>query len=282
MCIGSILIGATGLFVRSSSLNPLTMGFYRMLFALPFFALWMREEIRRPMDYKAFIFQNGLGIIFAGLFFSIDLGLWNWAVRHTTIVNSTLFNNTAAFFIPLTLWLIYRQKPSLRVIITASIGFLGCTFLTAESFSISYDNLLGDVVSMLTGLVLAFYIIALQKVRTYSPPGFLLFWISFCATCFLGFFCYITESSFSLIDFQNFAGVLSQALLVQVCGQGLFAYAIDKVSTAYAGIVLFLAPVTGAILGWMLYDESLSHLKLFGMALIMMSIFTIKRKGSSL
>lgn len=278
LCLGSILIGASAPFVRLSELDPLATGFYRMLFSLPFFLFWMREERKEPLDYKALVFHHGLGILLAGFFFALDLGLWNWSVGHTTIVNSSLFNNTSAFFIPLTLWLIYKDTPSVRVVLTALIGFLGCTFLVGESLSISYDNLAGDAVALLSGVTVALYIIALQKTRAHLSTGTLMFATSLCTTLFLGLFCYLTDSSFWPLGLRDIVSVLGLAFLVQVCGQGLFAYSLSKVPTAYAGISLFLAPATAAALGWVFYGESLSHFKLFGMALIMVSIFTIKRK----
>jgi len=281
MCLGSILIGSSAIFVRLSDLGPLTTGFYRMLFALPLLVVWMRwekEEQTQPSHNRLFL-SDFWGLVIAGAFFAIDLALWNWSIDHTTIVNSTLLNNTAAFYVPLIMWLVFKEKPSPRILIAAAIGFLGCSFLVGESFSISLKNLLGDMVALLSGLMVALYLISLKHIRDRVLTGFLMFWTGGCATLFLGFFSYLAGEGFWPLTLKDFVSIFGQAVLVHALGQGLIAYSLGKIPAAYAAIILFLAPVTGALLGWMLYAESLSMAKLFGMALVMVSIVAVRKKS---
>lgn len=281
MCVGSICIGSSAVFVRLSDLGPLVTGFYRMFFSLPFLLVWMRWDKRKGVSPHE-LFQKGkIGIILAGVFFALDLALWNWSVHYTTLINASLFNNTAAFFIPLTLWLVFKEIPSLKEVIAAFIGFLGCTLLVGESFTLSYMNLLGDIVTLLSGIMVAFYLVALKQVRSRSSTGFLMFWTSVCATVILGGFVYLSGASFWPLSVRGFWSVLSQAILVQIFGQGLLAYSLGKVSATYAGIILFLAPLTSVFLGWLLYGEVLSSQNLFGMALIMVSIIAIRKTRPS-
>ena len=135
-CIGSALVGSSGIFVRLSDLGPISTGFYRMLFALPLLAAWTAFEYKGALVPSFFPRKHLLGLFLSGLFFTFDLALWNWSLDYTTIVNSTLLNNTAAFFVPLIMWIWVGQKPSARSIITGSIGFLGCMLLAGESFSV--------------------------------------------------------------------------------------------------------------------------------------------------
>lgn len=282
MCVGSIFIGSSAVFVRLSDLGPLSTGFYRMLFSLPLLAIWMKWDKHEGISHHELFKKGKIEIFLAGLFFALDLALWNLSVQYTTLVNSTLLNNTAAFFVPLTLWIVFREKPSFRVICAALIGFIGCALLVGESLSVSYKNLLGDMLALVSGLIVAFYLIALKKVRSLSSTGFLMFWTGVCSTFFLGLFSYCGGVSFWPLTEKGLVSVLGQAVLVQVFGQGLLAYSLGKISATYASIALFLAPVTSAILGLILYGESLSHLKVCGMAFIMLSIVSIgKRRETS-
>src|SRR5260221_1625015 len=98
-CVGAMLLGFSPIFVRMSDLGPMSTGFYRMLFSLPLLWVWMyweekhvqREHVHIPKT------KDYLIIVLAGFFFALDLGLWNWSIGYTAIVNATLFNNTAAF-----------------------------------------------------------------------------------------------------------------------------------------------------------------------------------------
>jgi drug/metabolite transporter (DMT)-like permease len=279
MCIGSILIGSSAIFVRLSDLGPMATGFYRMLFALPLLALWMKWEKKNEPITTQLPIGNISGLALAGAFFAFDLALWNCSIDHTTIVNSTLFNNTAAFFVPLIMWLFFGEKQTSRLFIAALIGFGGCICLVKESLSFNPQYLIGDFVALCSGLMVASYIISLTKIRDRVSTGFLMFWTGACSVLFLGFFTYLFGENFWPLTFLDFISIFGQAVLVHALGQGLIAYSLGKIPAMYAAIILFLAPVTGAILGWIFYAESLSLTKIVGMILVMVSIVAVKRRS---
>lgn len=276
-CLGSILIGSSAIFVRLSDLGPITTGFYRMLFALPLLALWMGWE-RKIGLFSEFLPAKGRSdLLFAGAFFALDLALWNWAIDRTTIVNSTLFNNTAAFFVPLIMWLFFKEKQSLRFVIATSIGFMGCFCLIGASFSISFKNLLGDVVALGSGIMVALYLIFLQRIRGGVSTGLLMFWTGLSSLLFLAILSFVSGESFWPFTYKDGISFLGQAVLVHVVGQSLLAYSLGKIPAAYAALILFLAPVTGAVLGWVIYAEALGSLEIFGMILVMVSIVAVRK-----
>lgn len=279
MCIGSILIGSSGIFVRLSDLGPMATGFYRMLFALPLLALWMKwEKKNEPITVRLPI-GNISGLVFAGAFFAFDLALWNWSIDHTTIVNSTLFNNTAAFFVPLIMWLFYGEKQTSRLFVAALIGFAGCICLVRESLSFNPANLIGDFVALCSGVMVALYLIALKQIRDRVSTGFLMFWTGGASVLFLGFFTCLFGEIFWPLSLLDFISIFGQAVLVHVLGQGCIAYSLGRIPAMYAAIILFLAPVTGAILGWIFYSENLSLTKVVGMIFVMVSIVAIKKRA---
>lgn len=276
-CLGSILLGASAIFVRLSDLGPMTTGFYRMLLALPLLALWMGWEKREGLLESFIPRKNGVLLILAGVFFALDLALWNWSIDHTTIVNATLFNNTAAFFVPLIMWVLFKEKQSIRYILAASTGFVGCLFLVGESFTISWVSLLGDVVALSSGLMVALYLVSLKKVREGISTGFLMFWTGAVSVFILGFAAYLFGESFGPLSVKDFFSVFGQAVLVHALGQSLLAYSLGKIPASYTALIMFLAPLTAAVLGWIFYGEALSLIKIIGMVLIMASIIAARR-----
>ena len=278
-CLGSALIGSSAIFVRLSDLGPLTTGFYRMLFALPLLGVWVMWERHEEMISSVFPIKHKGLLFLAGVFFALDLALWNWSIDYTTIVNSTLFNNTAAFFVPLIMWIGFSQKPTLHYSLAALIGFVGCMCLVGESFSISYTNLLGDFVALLSGFVVALYLVALKFIRADTATGFIMFWTGFVAVLFLFFLAYLFGETLSPLSLKDIISVFGQAILVHTLGQSLLAYSIGKIPANYTAVILFLAPVTGAFLGWVIYDEALNTIKIIGMILIMVSIVAVKTKS---
>lgn len=281
MCMGSTLLGTSAIFVRLSDLGPLATGFYRMLFALPFLVVWMVLERgqRNNSLHTSFTKTDVLAYVLAGLFFALDLALWNWSIDRTTIVNSTLFNNTAAFYVPFIMWIIFKEKPSLAILVAALIGFIGCSLLVGENFTISLNSVFGDMVALLSGLMVALYIISIKHISGHGSTGFLMFWTGIICTLFLALFGYISGEFFWPLTAKDFVSTFGQAVLVHALGQGLIAFSLVNIQASYAAIILFLAPVTGAVLGWLFYDETLSLLKIIGMLLIMASIIAVRRKA---
>lgn len=276
-CFGSIFIGSSGIFIRLSDLGPITTGFYRTLFALPFLALWMRWEQQKGLIQHIFPKRDYLGLLGAGIFFALDLTLWNWSIDHTTIVNSTLFNNTAAFFVPFFMWIVFRQKQSLRFLLTATVCFLGCICLVGDSISVNLTYVWGDVVALVSGTMVALYLIALRRIREDISTGFLMFWTGLLALLFLGGFALLSGESFWPLTWKDIISISGQALVVHVLGQSLLAYSLGKIPANYVALILFLAPVTAGVLGWAFYDETLGFLKIVGMLLIVVSIMSLKR-----
>jgi len=276
-CLGSALIGSSAIFVRVSELGPITTGFYRMLFALPLLALWMGWERKEGILQTLLPKKGIIGLILAGAFFAFDLALWNWSIDHTSIVNSTLFNNTAAFFIPLILWFFFQEKQSVRFIIAVTTGFIGCVMLVIQSFSISFMTIIGDIIALGSGVMVALYLIAIQRIREEVSTGFLMFWTGGFALVFLFILAYSFGESFGPFTFKDIVSIFGQAILVHVVGQGLLTYSLGKIPAAYTALILFLAPVTGAILGWIIYAEALDTIKIMGMILVMVSIVLVRR-----
>lgn len=275
-CAGGALIGLSPIFIRASDLGPMTTGFYRLLFALPALWAWMHYEEKTNQTKLTQTDYLILGL--GGLFFAFDLALWNWSIDYTVIVNATLFNNTSAFFVPLIMWLIFSDKPTPRTLFVAFFGFMGCALLVGESFRISLGNLVGDIVSLASGLMVTAYVITIKKIRHRLNTGVIMFWTSLVSFMGMGVFSLLFQESFWPLTSHDWISILGQSFMVHVLGQGLLAFSFGKIPANYGALIMLLAPVTAALFGWLIYGETLSALKLLGVLIIMVSIVVIKRR----
>ena len=281
-CVGSILTGFSPIFVKASDLGPMTTGFYRLLFSLPLLWIWMRREEDNGAERKQSITYNDAFIIgLAGAFFSFDLALWNWSIDYTAIVNATLFNNTSAFFVPLVMWLVFSQTQSRRTFLTAVSGFMGCALFGFESFHISMNNLMGDIVAILSGLMVTAYVITVKRIRGRLSTGLVMFWTSIVSLMGMGVFGILFQESFWPLTANDWFSVLGQGLLVHVMGQGFLAYSFGKIPASYGALVMLLASVMAAFLGWLIYGEALSFMKIIGVSIILVSIGADRREAST-
>lgn len=275
--MGGILIGCSPIFVRISDLGPMSTGFYRMILALPILYLWMQAEDKNGSGAKL-TNKEIVAIIFGGLFFGVDIAIWNWSLDYTAIVNATLFNNTAAFFVPIIAWLLYRQKPRATFMISVITGFIGCAMLAGDSLTISIKNVVGDFASLTSGLTVAIYVVLVKKLRSKINTGRLMFLTcTVSAVSLLGLAFLFGETMWPLTT-NDWISILALAVLVHAGGQGLLAYSMGKIPASYVALIMLLAPVTASVLGWAVYSESLNLLKLTGIGLIMASIIAVREK----
>lgn len=278
--IGSSFVGLVPLFVKATEQGPLVVGFYRILFALPFLALWMgserREGVKEPLKKRDYLFLVGYGILFA-----LDMGIWNLSIRYTSVVDASLFNNFCAFFMPLLLWLFYKERPTKRYLQGALLALLGSFFLTGGNVSLSGASLFGDFLALTSALCYAGYLILINQLRKAFGPGTILF--------FGGFFALASLTVLSLFNGGitlptsafDLAILLGIALCSQVGGQGLITYSMKKLSPAVLGLILLTQPVVSACLAYLFFQEPVSALSALGGSLILGSLWWVQRRTSA-
>src|ERR1044072_3409168 len=103
---GVCTLALTLVFVRLGQARPAAIGFWRLAFAIPFLAVplvWMRSGAwpQRPTP----------ALLAAGLLFALDLTFWHYAVKLTSVANSTTLANLAQVFVVAGAWILFREKP---------------------------------------------------------------------------------------------------------------------------------------------------------------------------
>ena len=74
----------------------------------------------------------------------------------------------------------------------------------------------------------------------------------------------------------NWAPIFMLALGSQVVGQGLLVYAIGSVPPLVVGLALLTQPAISALIGWIVYQETLSPLDWFGGAAIGFALVLVR------
>jgi drug/metabolite transporter (DMT)-like permease len=105
---GIICIAWSAIFVRWTDIPGPASAFYRMLFpALVLLPTHFFDRSRSPVSART------LGIIaFGGLFFALDLALYNTSILKTSAANATLLGNNTPIVVGLITWLVFRKRPA--------------------------------------------------------------------------------------------------------------------------------------------------------------------------
>jgi drug/metabolite transporter (DMT)-like permease len=252
LLLGNVALAFGPWLVRIADVGPVAVGFWRVTIALPFlFALAHASGQRPHWPRRALI----TAILIAAIFYVLDLAAWNAGIRMTKLGNATLFGNTGSFvFAIYGLWLAHH-RPSPRQALALGLAAAGAALLMSGSYELSPQNLTGDLLTLLAGLLYGGYLIFMERARTELQPLPLLL----LATLFgIPMLLAISVGLGEQIWPHDWTPLIIFALSSQVLGQGLLIYSIGNFPPLVVGLALLTQPVISALVGWFVYGEGLS------------------------
>jgi drug/metabolite transporter (DMT)-like permease len=272
--VGALMLGGSGIFVKISESSPSLIAFYRAFFALPFLYLWMRYEERGYKEKFQWNTRKSFFLCFGGICFALDMSIWNWSLSFTSVANATLMANTAPGFVVLfgVLFLSYTIKLSFIISLVFALIGVSLVVLPGESIMV-----FGDSLGLVAAIFYAGYILSIKDLTDELRPAKTLFLVTL-ITAFCLFLISIFETKELTIGLTEFIILLSYAIFSQTIAQGMITYGISKVSAHLSSLVLLMQPVAAAFYGWLLLEELLSPLQIFGGFIVLTAIYIASRK----
>ena len=272
LVVGAIAMGISPIFVRLADVGPFTSAFWRVFLALPILYLWaLRDEggrFSRIMDSWL------RPAIVAGVFFAGDLFFWHLSILTTTVANATFFATMAPVFVLLVVWLFFGERIERRSVMGLGFCLFGGAMLIGASLKIAPERLVGDGYGLITAMFFAGYIIALGIARARGvSAGKASFQLTAVCAAILFIIAILFERQFFPASLEGWAAVIALAIITQVGGQGLLAYALGHLPASYSSLVMFLEGIAAAFLGWLVLSEALTLLQCAGAAMIFYGVF---------
>ena len=278
----ALFLGAAGIsfapiFVRLSETGPTATAFWRIALSLPILALLM---MRRPDADRRLSRLSGrpwAGLIATGLFFAADLGVWHWSIRLTTVANATLFANFAPIVVTLAAFFLFGERFSGFFYAGLICAVLGAVLLIDASLSTSPRALLGDVLGLATAVFYAGYLMTVSRLRARVSTLTLMFWSGLVSSLALLPAALATGEPVMPVSAGGWAVLAALAMISQVLGQTLIAYALAHLSAAFGSVNLMLQPVLSILLAWGLLSESLGPRQMLGALIVLIGLFLAHR-----
>ncbi len=275
LAFGALLCGNMALavgpwFVRLTDVGPVAAGFWRMALATPLlFAFAMAGGARPLQSARRFAWiLIGSGALFAG-----DLAAWHIGIHHTKLANATLFGNAATFVFPLYGFLVARMWPTRMQGMALGLAAIGAGLLMGRSYQLAPENLIGDLLCLLAGVLYAGYFILMARARTAMAPLPALALSSLAALTPL---LLAAVAMGERVIPGNWTPLIALALLSQVFGQGLMIYALGRLSPLVIGLALLTQPILAAAIGWLIYGEALGLADLIGAVLVAIALVMVR------
>jgi drug/metabolite transporter (DMT)-like permease len=265
---GIVCIAWSAIFVRWTDIPGPASAFYRMLVPalvlLPTFLLDREGTgLKRQM----------LGIIaLGGVFFALDLALYNTSILKTSAANATLLGNNTPIVVGLLSWMVFRKRPS-------NAFWLGLLLALGGTLLILWADLgklvrfgIGDLMALGAAGCFAVYLLATERVRTStSTLGFLrLAMIS--STLVLFLINLILGISLQMPRGRTLWAVLGLGLISQLGGYLALTYALGHLPATITSVSLLTQGPLTAVMAAILLGEPLTWPQITGGALVLAGV----------
>jgi drug/metabolite transporter (DMT)-like permease len=275
IAIGALLLGATAiatsaLFVKVSETGPVATAFWRVFLALPL--LWLWSSLGQRNSHRAgFANERGL-MIAAGLFFAGDLAIWHWSIVLTSVANSTLLANLAPIFVALAAWLLFRQQLRGKFLLGLAIAVTGMILLIGGDFQLKGRELIGDALGVVTAMFYAGYQLTVTKLRARVATSTIMAWSGLVTAIVLLPVALLSGEQMLPVTGMGWVKLAGLALISQVAGQSLIAYAMAQLPATFSSVGLLFQPVMATLFAWVLLGEAVSALQLAGGITVLIGI----------
>jgi drug/metabolite transporter (DMT)-like permease len=275
---GSTLVGFSAIFVKwavAGGATALTVGFYRMLFALP--GVWMLAR-RTGTGTATGSFGDRRGrswALLASVAFFTDLALWHVAMHRTSAANATLLVGLSPLWVALFSFFVLERRLGALGWAGQLAGLVGALVLALARGARGGSTGTGEAIAIAASFCYATFTLILSRARaTLSAPQ-ALFWMSVgCLACF-AVSGLLTGAPFGGYDARAWASLVGLGIVVQLGGWWLNSWGLGHVEPAFGALGLQMQQVATLFLAAWLLGEPLRPLGLLGGGLLVGGILLV-------
>ena len=276
LMVGAAAIGLAPILVRLTETGPAAAGMWRLVFATPLLALLTFRPGAPKQDGPAPRLWLGL----AGLFFALDLSFWHYGVTYTSVSNATELTNLTPGVVTLAAWLFFKERPKAIFVAGLALALTGAaTMAMAHEGGKGTNPPLGDLLSAITALWYGGYFLAIGQARKTANAARVMFWSSAIGAPLLLLAALAMREDLWPDGTGGWAACVGLGVM-HVIGQGAIAWALGRLPTALASVVVFIQPVVAAILGWVLFGEPIGLLQGIGAVVALAGVALAQRSAA--
>jgi drug/metabolite transporter (DMT)-like permease len=265
---GIVCIAWSAIFVRWTDIPGPASAFYRMLIPavvlLPTFATDRKRE--------RLVSRTWLIIGLGGLFFALDLALYNTAILRTSAANATLLGNNTPIVVGLLTWMVFRRRPG-------PAFWLGLVLAIGGSVVILWTDLArhapfggGDVMALGAAACFAVYLLATEQVRTTTSTLTFLRLSMIATTLVLLLLNFAMGISLRVAHRHTWWALLGLGLVSQLGGYLALTYALGHLPATITSISLLTQGPLTAAMAAVLLGEPLTLPQIVGGALVLLGV----------
>lgn len=278
--LGVLSISFSAIFVRLSGASPVTVAFFRGLYAiLPLLFVWRftRESDLRPHAAR-------VRAAVSGVFLAVDLALWHQSIADIGAGLATVLVNAQVLFVGAAAWVLHRERPSRLALVMIPIVLAGVVLISGLGRPDAYGSkpAAGVVFAVLAAVCYAGFILIFRASNRelVPPPGPVLdatIGMTLGALVLAAPF----DPRFSLeMRWPAHGWLIAMALICQAAGWLLIGIALPRLPALESSVILLSQPIGTVTWGWLIFDERMSAIQAAGMVIMTAGIAILMTKGA--
>ena len=286
-----VAIGWSAIFVRWADIPGSASAFYRVLIAacvlVPWRALHTPAGARRTAsDRSSRESRRAFSLaVAAGVFFGLDLALFNTAVMRSSAATTALLAGSAPVFVGLGSWVLLRKTPHAMFWAGLAASLVGSALMiwavaaapAADGTAAPRQSVSGDLMAIAAAFCFAGYILAVSKARENIDTVTLNTVAIVASTVTLLPICLLIGAPLWGYGRDTWLALLCLGVMSQGGAYLCIAYALGHLPATVVSIGLLAQAPLAAILAATLLNERLTPLQLLGGTLVLAGIYIVNR-----
>jgi DME family drug/metabolite transporter len=273
------LWGTFGILTKTTyaltTLGPISLAWYRLIFAVPFLGLLI--VVKR---YQVSVSRREVGLFIGFGFFSLTVfeALYFTSLAYTTVQHAAALLYTAPAFVAILSWFFLKEQLTPRKIAAIVLSVLGAFLILGllqnEALFASRTQI-GDWLALGSGLAYStWYIYGKVLCRNREPA----------VTAFLGMciggamlfpLAFVAEGLPAPQTLTGWELVAAVGIVPTAMAYLLYLAGLKLIEATTASVFAIMEPLTSAVLAFYLFQETLTYASLAGFGLIISSILLI-------
>jgi drug/metabolite transporter (DMT)-like permease len=275
LTVSFVGVGSALIFVRVSEVDPTSTLMLRMVVASMLIGavtatqstqVRVSEVDRR--DWRL--------LLVSSVIFGLDLLANQWSVAFTSVANTALLMNLTPVFVLLPAWLLKRDNMSVLKLVAIPPALLGGALVaTGHDGGLSVprgEDAFGITLALTSAALYAVYLLMTKNLRKRVPTSLVMLSNSLVIAVMLAPVALLTSSPLLPRTLGGYLIIIGYAIVAQLLGHGLMAYALHTVNAGLASMSSLLCPVVAVILGWLILDEAVAAVQIVGGVILLAAL----------
>jgi len=279
----------SAIFVRWAGIPGAASAFYRVLIAALVLVPWRltvgvgvgsRFAIRKSRSDP--VAKTAAAVAVAGgVFFALDLALWNTAVLRTQAAIASILGNNTPVFVGIMSWLVFKRRPRASFWIGLALALGGCLVILSADLRRAAEgagSLTGDLLALVASVFFAGYLVTTERVRT-AMDTLTFNTLSICGSAAtLLAVCLLFDLPLTGYAARTWWALAGLGLVSQLGAYYALVYALGHLPATITSVGL-LAQVPGtALLAMLLLGEPLTVMQMLGGLVVLAGIWVVNRE----